>query len=92
MANQSTPQLTPLGTDKYSCDDIKMLHSWLEMHSYTFYGEHEPGEYGRFSRQEHHQHDGGPVHIHSFIQVFTNGEVFAPDPNARELLADLIAG
>jgi hypothetical protein len=90
MTKQSTPQLTLLGADKYSCNDIGTLHGWLESHNYTFYGEHEPGEDGRFSRQEQHQHDGGPVHIHSFIQVFTNGEVFAPDPHARELLAHLL--
>lgn len=92
MAKQTMPQLTLLGTDKYSCDDIKSFHSWIETHGYTFYGEHEPGEYGRFSLQVQHQHDGGPQHVHSFVQVFSNGEVFAPDPDARELLAALVVG
>ena len=92
MEKQTAPQLTLLGTDKYSCDDVKMFHTWIETQGYTYYGEHEPGEYGRFSLQVQHQHDGGPVHVHSYIQVFVNGEVFAPDPDARKLLKPLVVG
>jgi len=91
MNKQSTPQLTALRADTYRCDDIPALHSWLEAHSYTFYGQHDPGEYGRFSCQEQREQGGQRFYLHSYIQVFDNGEIFAPDPHARDLLAPLLA-
>ena len=83
------PQLILLRQDTYQCGDIEALHHWLEGHGYRFYGQHNPGEYGRFSRQEHHESDDQATYIHSFIQVFSTGKIFAPGPDARELLTTL---
>jgi len=90
MNKQSTPQLTALRADTYRCDDIPALHSWLEAHSYTFYGQHDPGEYGRFSCQEAHETGERRSYVHSFIQVFADGQIYAPDPHAHNLLNTLV--
>jgi hypothetical protein len=91
MTNQATPQLQLLAKDKYRCSDLPALHHWLEAHGYRYYGHHAPNEYGRFARQETLMKDQSPSYIHSYIQVLATGELFAPDPHARELLAPLVA-
>jgi len=90
MTRQPTPRLTSVAADTYRCADIPALHRWLEARGYTFYGQHYPGEYGRFSCQEQHEQAGRKAFVHSYIQVLSTGEVFAPDPHARDLLAALV--
>jgi hypothetical protein len=89
MTQHTQPTLARRGDRKYQCDDIAPLHRWLEEQGYRFYGQHSPGEYGRFSRQEADDHGGRRSYLHSFIQVFENGEVYSPDPFACELLDTL---
>jgi hypothetical protein len=91
MDHSMTPTVTRLQNRKYHCADIPTLHSWLESQGYHFYGQHDPGEYGRFSMQEAHDVDDQRTFVHSFIQVFDTGEVYSPDPLACELL-DTLAG
>jgi hypothetical protein len=90
MINRATPQLQLLAKDKYRCADLPTLHQWLEAHGYRYYGHHAPDEYGRFACQETHQRDGSPAYVHSYIQVLATGELYAPDPHARDLLAPLV--
>ena len=89
MEKQATPTLTRLDSRKYQCADIPALHAWLEARGYQFYGQHNPGEYGRFSLQEAHQVGDRQTYVHSFIQVFDTGQVYSPDPFACELLDTL---
>jgi hypothetical protein len=89
MAKQVTPTLMRLDNRKYQCTDIPALHAWLEGRGYHFYGQHDPGEYGRFSLQEMHEVDDRRSYVHSFIQVFDTGQVYSPDPFACELLDTL---
>lgn len=90
MTTQSGPELTRRANHRYHCADIAALHQWLETQSYQFYGQHNPGEYGRFSRQEAHEHDGQRSFVHSFIQVMSDGQVYSPDPLACQLLEALV--
>jgi hypothetical protein len=90
MTNRATPQLRVLAKDKYGCADLDALHQWLEAHGYRYYGHHAADEYGRFACQETHEGDGSPSYVHSYIQVMATGELYAPDPHARDLLAPLV--
>ena len=90
MVKQATPQLQLLARDKYECADLPALHHWLEAHGYRYYGHHAANEYGRFACQETHAGNGNPSYVHSYIQVLATGELYAPDPHARELLAPLV--
>jgi hypothetical protein len=90
MSEERAPQLLYVARDTYRCADVPALHRWLEQHGYRYYGQHYPGEYGRFSCQEAHGADDRR-YVHSYIQVFADGQIFAPDPHARELLAPLLA-
>ena len=90
MTNRATPQLQVLAKDKYQCADLPALHQWLEAHGYRYYGHHAPNEYGRFACQETHSGGDRPSYVHSYIQVLATGEIFAPGPHARDLLAPLL--
>jgi hypothetical protein len=91
MTKAPKPQLYTLARDKYRCDDLSALHSWLEAHGYRYYGHHAPNEYGRFACQETHDTGDQRWYVHSYIQVLATGELFAPDPHARDLLAPLVS-
>ena len=91
MNKHSQPYLTRVASRKYHCDDLAGLHGWLEAQGYRFYGQHNPGEYGRFSLQQAGERDDRRTYVHSFIQVFEDGQVYSPDPQACEML-DRLAG
>jgi hypothetical protein len=90
MTKELAPQLQFVAKDKYCCVDLPALHRWLEAHGYRYYGHHAPNEYGRFACQETHDCDDGRTYVHSYIQVLATGELFAPGPHARDLLAPLV--
>jgi hypothetical protein len=90
MAKQSMPQLERRESRKYQCDDVDSLHQWLEGQGYQYYGQHNPGEYGRFSHQEAHHAADRDEYVHSYIQVMQDGSVYSPDPHAAELLDRLV--
>lgn len=90
MTKKSAPQLQIMAKDKYRCVDLPALHRWLEAHGYNYYGQHAPGEYGRFACQETHDCGDRRSYVHSYIQVLATGEIFAPGPHARDLLASLV--
>jgi hypothetical protein len=90
MTKPPTLQLQFLAKDKYRCADLPALHDWLEAHGYRYYGRHAPNEYGRFACQETHDVSGRRSYVHSYIQVLATGEIYAPDPYARDLLAPLL--
>ena len=91
MSEHQQPRLSALAARKYRCDDIPALHHWLEAHGYQFYGTFDPAEYGRFSCQEAHETGERRSYVHSFIQVFADGQIYAPDPHAHNLLNTLVA-
>jgi hypothetical protein len=90
MRQKTQPYLTRVAQRKYHCDDINALHDWLEKQGYRFYGQHDPGEYGRFSLQEAHELGDRTSYVHSFIQVWQSGEVYTPDPEACALLDRMV--
>jgi hypothetical protein len=90
MSDNQQPRLRFLSNRKYHCDDIPALHRWLEAHGYQYYGQFDPGEYGRFSCQDTHDLGDRRSYVHSFIQVWANGEIYAPDPHAHHLLNTLL--
>lgn len=90
MEHKTGPRLTRRMNRRYHCDEVPELHDWLEAQGYTFYGPHDTGEYGRFSLQEAHKHGEHQSYVHRFIQVFENGDVYSPDPDACLLLDELI--
>jgi hypothetical protein len=90
MTNRATPQLQLLAKDKYLCANLPALHEWLEAHGYRYYGHHASNEYGRFACQEAYVGDDSPSYVHSYIQVLATGELYAPGPHARDLLAPLV--
>jgi len=87
---QQMPKLKRLAHRKYQCDDIPAFHSWLEIHGYQFYGQHSPGEYGRFSHHEVHGHGDQRSFSNGYIQVMDSGEIYTPDPHAWSLLDSLL--
>ena len=84
------PKLKRLANRKYRSDDIPSLHRWLESQGYTFYGQHEDDEYGRFSHQEAQTQAGERSYSNGYIQVLTSGEIYTPDPHAWRLLDSLV--
>jgi len=84
------PKLARLANRRYQCDDITLLHAWLESNGYDFYGQHAPGEYGRFSHQETWIQAGKKTYSNGYIQVMATGEIYTPDPHAWRLLDSLI--
>ena len=88
--SEQRPSLSFLANRKYRCDDISALHQWLEAHGYQYYGTFDPEEYGRFSCQETHDDADRRSYVHSFIQVFADGTLYAPDPHAHNLLDTLV--
>ena len=91
MNTDSQPRLTRVASRKYHCHDLAALHGWLEAQGYRFYGQHNPGEYGRFSLQHAEDRGDRQYYVHSFIQVFEDGQIYSPDPQACEML-DRLAG
>ena len=90
MTQQPTPQLKRLAHRSYQCGDIAAFHRWLETNGYQFYGQHNPGEYGRFSHHETLGQGDQRIFSNGYIVVMTNGEVYTPEPFAWELLDTLV--